>query len=318
VGFLPLFGRFRKKPWEKVQCEYVLEEYGREGGRGWVQITEPSGEIPTMAEARENFTPGCHYRIMARSVEESEAEGIKAGKFVGVVWSHYEPLPGGVKPIKQVKTKAPPPPKDAVESVKEWAVEVRRVLEPIKTFGDAMRDLREGLIEIVGTPQQGQGVSPGEGGQWEIPPLEYDGKAPWFMHPHVASILAEEVKGVIDFAAKRFEQVIRGPSEEGAVREEGVPLLPRLSDFQEKGEEAPAIEAPSELAEAEISEAEEKEEVEEEAKEDKACLQCGRTDVELLPNGLCQDCAKNFAEAEKEKKRGKKNAAKSGEGSSSK
>ena len=203
----------------------------------------------------------CHYRVIARAVEDDEKAGIKAGTYVGVAWKFYEPLPGGVRELKEPKAKVvkETKPTDVSELMSKYVDEIDRVVTPLAKLGEVFTKIRE---SVLGVAQSGGGGSEGEGGEDDsayggIPPLEYDGKAPWFMHPYIAHTIAEEIKGVIDFGAKRFEQVMKGGAgEAGAAAEEEEPLLPSIKEYEA---EKPAEEKAAE-EEAEEPAAEEEEE----------------------------------------------------------
>ena len=258
-----------KKPWEKVPCNFIVQEYDASVGRGWSDITEPTGEPPSISSAKELMKPGNHYRVIARAVEDSEKEGIKAGTYVGVAWKFYEPLVGGVRELKEPKAKVvkETKPTDVSELMSKYVDEIDRVVTPLAKLGEVFTKIRESVLGVA--PSGGRGDSEeeeGEGGGYgEIPPLEFEGKAPWFMHPYVAHAIAEEIKGVIDFGAKRMEQVLKGGAEgEAAVAaEEEEPLLPSIKEYEA---EKPAEEKVAE-EEAEEPAAEEEEEKAVEAEE---------------------------------------------------
>jgi len=338
VEFLP-FG-WGKKPYEKVPCDYVVQEYDP-ADRGWKDVTESSPELPKVQEAKEFARAGCHYRCIARALEDDLKEGIKAGTYVGVPWKFYEPLPGGLKPAE--KPKVPKEEKtrvlDPSEIMDRYVDQLDRTLKPVVKFGEVMARLRDSL---VGPPPSGEGQ---EGGNsYEIPPLEYDGKAPWFLHPQVAHTIANEMKGVIDHLGQTMERVLHGAGAEAPTptgKEEEEPLLPAMptgreeapseevEEREEEGEEelvhppevekleAPSAPARPEEGERLVPSLFDEEEEEEPASVQKQvtvslevktpCGNCGEVKP-LLPNGLCEECNKKLSEPPKaeQKKRRKK------------
>jgi len=287
-----------------------LQEYAP--GHGWGDITEPSGEIPTVDECREHFKPGCHYRLMAKATEDSEDAKIKGGTFVGMVWKYYEPLPGGVVAVKE-KPKAPEKPskpKDATAWMQEYAGDVRRTLEPIKDISLALAELRESLYPEGSQPGQSAGEN------YEVPALEYEGKAPWFMHPSVVKVWGDQIKSVIEYGANRLEGILGKPPTEGPspIEKEEEFALPSIDKYAKpKAPEVPAGLEERELEERVEGEEAIEEEVEEEFIEetetvpsliekekvegialDRPCAHCGKV-VPLLPSGICEKCAKKLA-----------------------
>ncbi|GAI39970.1 unnamed protein product, partial [marine sediment metagenome] len=216
-----------------------------------------------------------------------------------------------------------------------WAEGFQKQLEPITTFAGAIGDLREALATIAGPPAGGEG--PAAGPDYTISPLEYDGKAPWMLHPQVVTIVGEQVKELMKYGADRLEGIMgKGPAPPmGEEEEEEEFMIPSLLDeaATEEAVEAPIeevieeevevpveeipveeiieeeVEVPAEEA-AEVPVEEVTEEVEAEAPLEEAetipslleeglpCAQCGRTDVPLLPNGLCEKCVKEIAQGE--------------------
>ena len=230
-----------KKPWDKEPCTFVVQEYGLGTERGWVDVTEPSGQCPTKKECMDLFKPGKHYRVMARFIS-----GDKAGQLAGVVWKHYEPLPGGLKPKKtevRVRRKKEEEPMDIVTAMDKYAEHLGRTLEPLGKLIEALTTIRENLFQVSSAPSEAS-EQPRQVG-YEIPPLEFDGKAPWMLHPYVVHTIAEEAKSVIAYGADRLEGIIgkRGMPQE-VVEEEEKPLLPPLSKYapEEEVEEVPVEE----------------------------------------------------------------------------
>lgn len=218
-----------------------------------------------------------------------------------------------------VDRKAPSDPSAIIE---KWAEGFKRQLEPIMTFAEAIGELREALATIVGPPAGGGGPPAAEGPEYTVSPLEYDGKAPWMLHPQVVHTVADEIKGLIEYGADRLEGIMgkgAAPLPE-EVEEEDV-LLPSLitaeAPAEEIVEEAPVeeiveeeVEVPVEAAVEEIVEEtieapvevaveaplEEVETIPSLLEKDLPCANCGRIDVPLLPSGLCEKCAKEISE----------------------
>jgi len=306
-----------KKPWDKYLCTFVVQEFGATGEKGWGDVSEPTSQPPTKEECHELFSPGSSYQCMARY-----AEGPKAGQFAGVVWHHFEPLPGGLKPKPKekgkIREKVVEKEPDYAEVMGKYADQVERTLDPLARLFESLEAVRERLGGGVGVAPQPSAVVSEPG--YSVPPPEFDGKLPAIMHPYVIHTIAEELKSVVDFAGARFERVLR-PAE-GEVEEEEEVRLPTLpmppsrelpGEVEEavEEEELPEEEIEEEVVEEEVEEEElpampevpeEKEVPEEEAEgeEERACLQCGRTDVALLPSGLCEDCVKRLAQEEAE------------------
>jgi len=233
-----------KKPWEKCMCSFELQEYGADGGKGWVSITEATGSPISKAESQEMFKPDKHYRVIARALE-----GEQAGRFIGIVWQHYEPAKGLVKK-EAAKERVPPKPKEVEDVIDEWADRVDRVLQPVEKIMDTMDRIRVRFTPApTGAPVEGEGAS------YEIPPPEFDGKLPAIMHPYVVHVIAEEIKGVIDYGATRIGEAFgvgglpgkQPPKEE----EEEEEVIPSLAKFKEKRK---AAELPPEKEEEEAEE----------------------------------------------------------------
>ena len=237
-----------KKPWEKCMCSFELQEYGGDGGKGWHSITEPTGTPISKQESKEFFKPDRHYRVIARALE-----GEQAGRFIGVVWDYYEPYRGLLKKEEEEKReKAPPKPKEVEDVIGEWADKVDKVLEPVEKIMDTMDRIR-GRFEPA---SRGEGEE-GEGASYQIPPPEFDGKLPAIMHPYVVHVIAEEIKGVIDYGATRLGEAfgVGGLPGQPAPKEEAEEeeVIPSIAKFKEKKK---AAELPPEKEEAEEKEEE--------------------------------------------------------------
>ena len=322
---VPRFGFFKKKPWEKCMCSFELQEYGGDGGKGWHSITEATGAPISQQESGEFFKPDRHYRVIARALE-----GEQSGRFIGVVWDHYEPHRGLLKKEDEEKReKAPPKPKEVEDVIGEWADKVDQVLAPVEKIMDTMDRIRGRFGGGEAAPK-GEGE---EGASYQIPPPEFDGKLPAIMHPYVVHVIAEEIKGVIDYGATRIGEAFGvgglpgqpSPKEE----EEEAEVIPSLAKFKEKkkaaelppekeaeGEEEelpaipmpkkkpkPAEEAPIGGEEEVVPSLVEKEPITE-SMQPRRCVNCGRTEAEanvkILPNGLCEECASKLAKEEEE------------------
>lgn len=223
---------FGKRKWEKATCTFVLQEYGAEGVRGWGDITDPTGEVPTKEESMEYFKPGRHYRVMARYIE-----GEKAGQIAGVVWHHFEKLPGGLKPKEKAPKpkveRAPSKPRDAAELMGEYVDEFVRVATPLAKLNEALAGIREAL-GVSSAPPQGGGSS-----GYQIPPLEFSGSAPWMLHPYIVKTVADEVKSVLDYGFTRAEKMM-GIEGEAVIEEEEEELgLPSIRRYARREVPAP-------------------------------------------------------------------------------
>jgi hypothetical protein len=324
---MPFGIKLFKKPWDSAPCEFVLQEYGLGGERGWSDVTESTGTLPSKDTARDNFKPGHHYRLLAKYVE-----GERAGQIAGVAWNHYEPAPGGLKPKEPIKReKSEAKRADPVAVMSDYAEEVERTLAPLGHILESLDDIRQRLGG--GTPQRVVGEEEGMG----IPPPEFDGKLPVVFHPYVIHTIAEEMKSVISYAGDRFEGILGKSGEAPPVKEEEEePLLPSIKDYVKPTEaEVEEKEEEGELEEAEKPEEEEEEPslptlpsapeaqkpteeivpalIEEKKEEELAeCMRCGKA---FKPTGegkqdLCPKCIEELTEeparAKVSKKRGKR------------
>lgn len=248
--------RLFRKAWEKELCSYVLQEYGATGGRGWANITEAVEESIGKLSATEFFKPGKHYRVIARYTE-----GNHAGQFAGVVWQHYEPVKGikAVKGEEEEKTKKKEKEThDPVEAMAAYADKLEADLQPIVKLQNVIRDFQETFMP---TPAQPALSTPSgeEGEEFKIPPPEFDGKLPVYMHPFVVKTIFGELNAFVDHAADRFGGMFGGggPAGKGKTQakaeEEEEPLLPSIRDFALK----PIIKGEQEPIEFETEEEEE-------------------------------------------------------------
>lgn len=222
----------RKKPWEKVWCVFTVEESSK--GGGWVAITEPAGEYPTIEAAMEFFEPGHHYRVMARAIEKGA--GYKEGDSVGVVWQHYDPLLGRISAVKEKpKPRAERKPSDPSKVIDNWLKRVQVQMAPIKTFSAVMDDINAAFAAIRGHPAGGAGP-PAAGQEFTISPLEYEGKAPWIFHPQIVKTVTNELKGLINLVADRIEGIM-GTGFTPQLEEEEEFMLPSLLEEEPEEEE---------------------------------------------------------------------------------
>ena len=191
---------------------------------GWVTITQPTDK-KRKEDYQELFVPGKLYRLMRKDPDTYQYDKM--------VWRHYEPAP--VIPLVQRKKERPPPerserPLSPADFMRAYVEGLREYMEPVRMFGQIARELREAFSGTVG----GEGAS--------IPPIEFEGKAPWFMHPYVAKTWGDIAKEVIDHGAKRLGEVIEKaksaitPTEEAAPEEAE---FPRLEEYEEYPEEYP-------------------------------------------------------------------------------
>lgn len=248
MGLLEKITSKLKKPWNRMQCVFELQEYGLRDKQGWSSIVEPTGKPPTKEECKEVFKPDSHYRVVARAIEESPDGKYRAGQYVGTVWTHYEPYMGLKEKEKAKPAPKPARPPDIVSAMDEYAEEVGRVLTPLGKLLESLDNIRAQLIgpQPEGVPQSSPSA---------VPTLEFEGKAPWWIHPYIAHTLAEEVKGVIDHGAERLEEVMgRKPLRGEVEEEEEKPLLPPIRRYQR----------PEAVREEEVSEEEYEEEIPEE------------------------------------------------------
>lgn len=222
-----------KKPWEKYLCVFVVQEFGASGEKGWADVSEPTSQIPTMDESHDLFKPGCSYQCMSKYVE-----GPKAGQFAGVVWRHFETLPGGLKPkerlpkVKKEKETELKPMKFS-EIIKGYVGEVDEVLGPMVQLSEVFGKIRESF----GVGAGGQASSP-----YTIPPPTFEGTIPILLHPYVVQTIGQEIRAVMDYGFKRIEKITGVPAGEEGIEEEEDFVLPKPAQYR-KGIEAVKEEA---------------------------------------------------------------------------
>ncbi|GAI26521.1 unnamed protein product, partial [marine sediment metagenome] len=178
----------------------------------------------------------------------SSIEGYKAGTYVGVVWEHYEPLPGGIPKVEQ---KAPPraerktAPADPSDMIDKWSKGLQKQIEPLVTIADTIESIGEAFGKIRGSPARGEGPPAATGPKYPISPLEYDGKAPYFFHPQVVNTFTDSIKSLIEYGADRLEGIMgKGPALPPGEEEEEEEL--RLPSLLEEAAAEEAVEAPIE------------------------------------------------------------------------
>lgn len=220
--------------WE-LQAHYTTGSRGT--GYGWHTIWQTDTHEPKPVEVADKFEPGVRYRVLRRNLE--------TGRFDKICWTHYEPLgegeTGGIQRIEEKIEEArerrqPLRPADVMSA---WAQDLKEALAPLQALGEIRRD----LLSALGVSEGGEAA--------QIPPLQFSGAAPWFMHPYVMKYGAEAVKDVIGYTFDRIEKVGKrilveeseeSGGEEGATEEVA---LPRPIEFVEK-EETPTPTAPVE------------------------------------------------------------------------
>jgi hypothetical protein len=278
---VPRLGFFRKKPWDQVMCNFELQEYGGDGGKGWVTIVEPTGSIITKDTAQEMFKPDRHYRLIARALE-----GPKAGAYVGVVWQHYEPFKGLLKKEEKHKEPSTPKPKEVEDVIEEYADKVEKVLSPLPKIFKMLDDIRASTLGGQTKEQSGEAENVED---WtKVPPPEFEGKLPVWAHPYFINNLFQNMKGLIDYGAKKIEDAfgvggLPQPTTQ-TQKEEEEELIPSLETFKkerhisaaERQKEEPSpptipeeevIEPPKEEKEEEVIPSSKEKETEEEEEE---------------------------------------------------
>jgi len=223
----------------------LMESMGAGSKGGWTTIVMM--DTPKKEAYAQHFKPGCLYKLVARDLE--------TGTFAKTVWRHYEPsmMPEKLgeeeeKPPRPPREERPPTP---AEIMGAWAEGFKEYMEPLKAFGDAIKDLRETL----------QNISGGAGGQEEsggIPPLQFEGKAPWMMHPYVVRSIGDTVKDVTDHFFGKLED-FRKKAMQGLQPSEAPTAeiqFPSIEEYEEKPaptEVSPVTPTPVEESKAEPS-----------------------------------------------------------------
>jgi hypothetical protein len=214
----------------------LMESMGAGSKGGWTTIVMM--DTPKKEAYAQHFKPGCLYKLVARDLE--------TGTFAKTVWRHYEPsmMPEKLgeeeeKLPRQPREERPPTP---AEIMGAWAEGFKEYMEPLRAFGDAIKDLRETLQNISG----GTGGQEGEG----IPRLEFEGKAPWMMHPYVVRSIGDTVKDVTDHFFGRLEDFRKKAMQGLQPSEAPAPEIqfPSIEEYEETPTEAQPPPAPVEEA----------------------------------------------------------------------
>ena len=252
MGILDKIRNLLKKEWV-----YELQVYEN----GWVSIT---GQVNTKKKEdfQQLFEPGKLYRLMRRDPDSM--------KFDKVVWRHFEPEPviRARRPKRERERESHPPPRELTPAdvMKQWAEGLYAHLEPLRHVGQIVKDIREAF----------SGMGFGGGGEQQLPPLEFEGKAPWFMHPYVAKSFGDVIKEVIDHGFNRLERFASKVQQPIAETQPQVTAqFPSLEEYEYEEEvsetEQPAPEEVAVRTEVEVKPAEEEtrfEKVEEESYEE--------------------------------------------------
>jgi len=234
-----------KGAFKKFPARYILQEYDYEE-RAWRTIDQ-SDQAITIDNARLRFRPGCLYRVVEMNIE--------TGKFERQVWKHYEPdlrVIGVAKPEeeeekpKRRKRKKVTP----ADVMRTYARQLNEMLQPLVELQEVLNTLGNlgAGSSTAQPPQQG----------FDLPPLQFKGEAPWYLHPYIVSYVGNMVKDVTDFF-NRLERTLKGKPEEVPVRP---PSIEEYLEGEEYVEEPPTAEIPAFEEEEEYGEEEEVEEEE--------------------------------------------------------
>jgi len=195
-----VFEKIRKVFRRKVYRYELQESMGAGSKGGWTTVVVM--DTPKKEAYAQYFKPGRIYKLLARDLE--------TGLFDKTVWRHYEP---SLIPEREEEEKPPPPPRikeetpTPAEIMATWAEGFKEYIEPLKVFGEVVSDIRQALQKISGGETGG-----GEGG---IPKLEFEGKAPWLMHPYIVKNVGDTVKSITDHFFDRLEEFRRKFQGEG-------------------------------------------------------------------------------------------------------
>jgi len=238
--------KFWKKRWDRAESFFELQEWGAsESERGFSTILQEKKKL-SKQDCAEYFRPGKSYRLLAKSVE--------TGQMIGVVWKHYEPIPGALpKPVEKPLPTKKEPPKRPHDHMKEYVNEVKETLEPMQNLFEMLDELRGDFFG-----KEDQQASP----NYQIPPLQYSGAAPWPLHPQVVQTIGNEIKGIVDHVAERIfgeestraarpttQQQTQPPTPEESEEDLG---LPDIMDYVPK--EEPSAPEPSSSISVEVTE----------------------------------------------------------------
>ena len=199
-------------------------------------------ELASKDECVGYFQPGAMYQLMRQDVE--------TGKWAGVAWKHFEPdlRPKELleKPKKKLKKPVPTP----AAVMAQYASDLRNMLEPLSELNEVFKTLQS----FGGSPP----AEGGEGGMGGVPPLDFKGGAPWYLHPYIVTYVGRMISDVSDHFFDRLDKSL-GRTEEK--EEEGeVPPPPSIEEYEEEEEEEEEeMTPPPELPEEEDEDKEEDE-----------------------------------------------------------
>jgi len=224
---------------------YELQVYDN----GWRTISDATPE-KSKDNYVELFEPGKLYRLIRKNPDTL--------RYDKVVWRHWEPAPTPKMKLREPKERAQPRPARHItpaEYMREYAEQLYAMLEPIRIIGEIGKNIRDAFSGFGG------------GGGETLPPLEFEGRAPWFMHPYVAKTWEGVATRIIDHGAKRLGEVVEKlrqpitPTEEEIATE-----FPTLEEYTEEEVPPEAVTARTEI-EVKPSEVEEEEKNVQEASE---------------------------------------------------
>jgi hypothetical protein len=212
----------------------LMESLGAGSKGGWTTVVMM--DTPKKEAYAEHFKPGRLYKLVARDLE--------TGTYAKTVWRHYEPslIPEKLEEEKPPREERPPPEAPSpAEIMGAWAEGFKEYMEPLKAFRDVIRDVRETLQDISG----GTGAQGEAGG---IPPLQFEGKAPWIMHPYVVRNIGDTVKDITDHFFGRLEDFRKKAMQGLQPSEAPTPEIqfPSIEEYEETPIEAPPQPTPAE------------------------------------------------------------------------
>ena len=214
---------------------YELQVYQN----GWKTISEATPE-KSKDNYVEFFEPGKLYRLMRKNPDTQ--------RYDKVVWRHWEPAPRPTKLREEPKERVQPRPARPItpaEYMREYAEQLYAMLEPIRIIGEIGKNIRDAFSGFGGG-----------GGETTLPPLEFEGKAPWFVHPYMTKTWEGVATRIIDYGAKRLEQVIEKLRQPVTPTEEEIATeFPTLEEFTEE-EYAPTARTEVEVKPSEVEEEE--------------------------------------------------------------
>jgi hypothetical protein len=208
----------------------LMESLGAGSKGGWTTVVMM--DTPKKEAYAEYFKPGRLYKLVARDLE--------TGTYAKTVWRHYEPslIPEKFEEERPSRERPPPEPPSPTEIMGAWAEGLKEYLGPLKTFSEIMKDIRQTLQDI-------SGAGGGQGGSG-IPPLEFEGKAPWIMHPYVVKNIGDTVKDVTDHFFGRLEEFRKKAMQGLQPSETPTPEIefPSIEEYEETPIEAPPPQPP--------------------------------------------------------------------------